>query len=136
VTLGLPLQSVSPAIFVNPDGSPWILDADSGVLLDSSKPARAKSKIQILATGLGQVTPDWPAGMAAPLSDPPRVRANVRVYLDRVPLEITRATLAPGYIGSYLIEAAMPAIVNNGPAELYIEADDQPSNHVRIYIQQ
>lgn len=135
VTLGLPLQSVSPAIFVNPDGSPWILDSDSGVLLDSSKPARAKSMIQILATGLGQVTPDWPAGVAAPLSDPPRVQANVRVYLDRIPLEVTRASLAPGYIGSYVVEAVMPAIVNNGPAELYVEADGQTSNHVRIYVQ-
>jgi len=136
VTLGLPLQSVSPAIFVNPDGSPWILDAASGVLLDSSKPAHSKSHIQILATGLGQVTPDWPAGVAAPLSDPPRVQANVRVYLDRIPLEVTRAALAPGYIGSYMIEAAIPAIVNAGPAELYVEADGEASNHVRIYVQQ
>lgn len=136
VTLGLPLLSASPAIFVNPDGSPWILDADSGVMLDSSKPARAKSKIQILATGLGQVTPDWPAGVAAPLSDPPRVRANVRVYLDHVPLEVTQATLAPGYIGSYIIEAVIPTIVNSGPSELYVEEEDQPSNHVRIYVQQ
>jgi len=136
LTLGLPLQSVSPAIFVNPDGSPWILDADSGVLLDSSKPARAKSKIQILATGLGQVTPDWLAGVAAPLSDPPRVLANVRVYLDRIPLEVSRATLAPGYIGSYIVEAVLPSIVNNGPAELYVEAENQSSNRVRIYIQQ
>jgi uncharacterized protein (TIGR03437 family) len=136
MTLGLTLQSVSPAIFVNPDGSPWILDAESGVLLDSSKPARAKSRIQILATGLGQVTPDWPAGVAAPLSDPPRVQANIRVYLDRIPLEVTRATLAPGYIGSYIVEAALPAIVNNGPAELSVEADGQLSNRVRIYVQQ
>jgi uncharacterized protein (TIGR03437 family) len=135
MTLGLPLQSASPAIFVNPDGSPWILDS-SGVLLDSSKPARAKSNIQIIATGLGQVTPDWPAGVAAPLSDPPRVSANVRVYLDRVPLEVTQASLAPGYIGSYMIQAVIPAIVNAGPAELYVEADGQPSNHVRIYVQQ
>jgi len=136
VTLGLPLQSASPAIFVNPDGSPWILDSAGGVLLDSSKPARAKSNIQIIATGLGQVTPDWPAGVAAPLSDPPQVQANVRVYLDRVPLEVTQASLAPGYIGSYMIEAVLPAIVNNGPAELYVEADGHPSNHVRIYVQQ
>src|SRR5262249_41148787 len=30
--LGLPLQNVSPAIFIDPEGTPLILDADSGVL--------------------------------------------------------------------------------------------------------
>ncbi len=135
IVVGLPLQTVSPAIFVNPDGSPWIMDADTGVLLDSSKPALANSHIQILATGLGRVTPDWPAGVAAPLSDPPRVQANVKVYADRIPLQVVQATLAPGYIGSYLIEAQIPAVVNNGPTELYVEADGQSSNRVRIYLQ-
>jgi hypothetical protein len=29
----------------------------------------------------------------------------------------------------------LPKIVNYGPAELYIEADGQPSNRVRLYIE-
>jgi uncharacterized protein (TIGR03437 family) len=112
-----------------------ILDADSGVLLDSTKPAHANTRIQILATGLGLVKPDWPTGMAAPHSDPPRVVAPVRAYLDRVPVEVTQATLAPGYIGFYLIEIQLPQIVNAGPAELSVEAEGQPSNRVRLYIE-
>jgi hypothetical protein len=39
-----------------------------------------------------------------------------------VPLVVTRATLAPGYIGFYLVEAELPAVVDAGPAELYREA--------------
>jgi uncharacterized protein (TIGR03437 family) len=97
-------------------------------------PARSGARIQILATGLGRVQPEWPSGMAAPLESPPRVVAPVRVLLDRVPVEVTRATLAPGYIGFYLVEAQLPEIVNAGPAELYIEAGNQPSNRVRIYL--
>ncbi len=134
--MGFALRSASPAIFVDPDGSPLVLDSESGVLLDSSKPARPKSRIQILATGLGRVRPDYPAGVAAPLNEPPQVVARVRVYMDGIPLEVTQAILAPGYIGYYLIEAELPAIVNQGAAELYVEVEGQASNHVRLYLAQ
>ena len=61
LTIGLPLQQVAPAIFVDPEVAVdpgW----NSGILLDGSKPAHAKTRIQILATGLGRVRPDWPTG--------------------------------------------------------------------------
>jgi uncharacterized protein (TIGR03437 family) len=135
LTVGLPLQSVSPAIFVDPEGTPLVMDADSGVLLDSTKPAHANSRIQILATGLGLVKPDWPTGLVAPQTDPPRVVASVKAYLDRVPVDVTQASLAPGYIGFYLIEVQLPQIVNAGPAELFVEAEGQLSNRVRLYIE-
>jgi uncharacterized protein (TIGR03437 family) len=60
--------------------------------------------------------------------------ANIKAYLDRVPIEVTQAILAPGYIGFYLVEAQIPAVVNDGPAELYLEADGQTSNRVRIVV--
>jgi uncharacterized protein (TIGR03437 family) len=135
MTVGLPLQSVSPAIFVDPEGTPLILDADSGVLLDSTKPAHSNSRIQILTTGLGLVRPDWPTGLVAPQTDPPRVVAPVHAYLDHSPVVVTQASLAPGYIGFYLIEIQLPQIVNAGPGELYVEAEGQQSNRVRIYTQ-
>ena len=134
LTVGLPLQSVSPAIFVDPEGTPLILDAETGVLLDANKPARANTRVQVLATGFGQVQPNWPTGMAAPLQDPPRVMATVKANLDGIPLEVTQATLAPGYIGFYLIEIQLPQIVNSGPAELVLEAEGQQSNRVRLYV--
>jgi uncharacterized protein (TIGR03437 family) len=133
LTVGLPLQNVSPSIFVDPEGTPLILDAESGVLLDSTKPARSSSRIQILTTGLGLVKPDWPTGLVAPQTDPPRVIATVRAYLDRTPVNVTQASLAPGYIGFYLVEIELPQIVNAGPAELYVEAEGQQSNRVRLY---
>jgi uncharacterized protein (TIGR03437 family) len=134
LTLGVPLRSVAPAVFVDRDGTPMVLDADRGILLDAMTPARSGARIQILATGLGRVQPEWPTGLAAPLESPPRVVAPVKVYLDRVPVEVTRATLAPGYIGFYLVEVQLPEIVNAGPAELYIEAGDQPSNRVSVHL--
>ncbi len=134
-TLGLPVQAVSPAIFVNRDGSPMVLDGDSGLMLDGRNTAHSGSRLQILATGLGRVRPDWPTGMAAPLENPPVVAASVKAYLDRVPVQVTQAALAPGYIGFYLIEVQLPAIVNAGPAELYIAADGQESNRVQVVLE-
>jgi uncharacterized protein (TIGR03437 family) len=133
--MGLALRPTSPGIFVDRDGTPMLLDGDSGVLLDAMTPARSNGRIQILATGLGRVRPEWPAGTPAPADNAPRVVAQVKAYLDREPVEVTRAILAPGYVGFYLVEIQMPKIVNYGPAELYIETDGQGSNRVRLYIE-
>jgi uncharacterized protein (TIGR03437 family) len=136
LTFEVPLRSVSPAIFVDPEGTPLIMDAASGVLLDASKPARAGTRIQVLATGFGQVKPDWPTGLEAPLKDPPRVAATVHAYLNGSPVEVTQASLAPGYVGFYLIEIRIPRITDAGPAELYLDAEGQQSNRVRLYVEQ
>jgi len=105
------------------------------VMLDAMSPARSGNRIQILGSGLGRVRPEWPAGVAAPMDAPPSVVARVRAWLDRTPVEVTRAVLAPGYVGFYLIEIELPSIVNYGPAELYIEADGRESNRVRVFIE-
>jgi uncharacterized protein (TIGR03437 family) len=133
--LDLPVLPVSPAIFVDPDGTPLLLDGDTGTVLDAMNPARSNARVQILATGLGRVRPEWPTGMAAPLDTPPQVVAAVRAYVDRDPVEVASATLAPGFVGFYLVEIQLPAIVNAGPAELYVQAGGQESNRVRLYIE-
>jgi uncharacterized protein (TIGR03437 family) len=135
VTLpAVPLDTAAPAIFVGQDGSPMLLDADSGVLLDAMTPARSRSHIEVLATGLGRVNPDWPTGIAAPLQNPPQVTGTVAAYLDREPVQVTRAVLAP-YIGFYMVDIEVPKIVNSGPAELYLEVNGKLSNRVRLYIE-
>ena len=139
-TVGLTLQATSPAIFVDPDGTPLLLDADSGVLLDASKPAHSGSRIQVLATGLGRVRPEWPTGVAAPLNDPPAVLAAVTASLDGTPVPVTQAVLAPGYVGFYMVEIQLPRVVNAGPADLFIQAAGEAtggrqSNHVRVYLE-
>lgn len=130
------LQATAPAIFVDRDGAPMALDADRGVLLDAMTPARAGSRLQVLATGLGAVTPEWPTGLPAPLENAPRVLAPVRAFIDRVPVEVVRATLAPGYIGFYVVEFFVPDIVNLGPAEFHLEVGGQESGRVTLYLTQ
>ena len=128
------LGPAAPAIFVDRDGSPILLDEDSGMMLNAMNPAHSRTHLQILATGLGRVNPEWPTGIPGPVDNPPQVVATVHAYLDRQPVEVTRAVLAP-YIGFYIIDVNVPKIVNYGPAELYLEVDGQLSNRVRVYIQ-
>jgi uncharacterized protein (TIGR03437 family) len=136
MTADLPLQRVAPVIFVDADGSPLITDAETGLLLDASSPVKPQGRLQILATGLGRVRPDWPAGMAAPLQDSPAVIAPVRVFLDREPLAVTRAVLAPGLVGFYLVEVQVPELLNTGTSELFLEVAGQESNRVKLYTEQ
>ncbi len=70
--------------------------------------------------------------MAAPLREPPAVAVRVEAYLDGSPVEVTRATLAPGYVGFYLVEVQLPLLVNGGPGEIYLRAAGRRSNRVRI----
>ncbi len=131
----LALQPVSPAIIVGRDGAPMLWDSETGLPLDIRNGAHSNGKLQIWATGLGRVNPDWPTGLAAPLENPPAVVASIKVYLDGAPVTVTRATLVPGYVGFYLIEVQLPLVLNSGTSELYISADSQPSNKVPLTVE-
>jgi uncharacterized protein (TIGR03437 family) len=136
VQFGMQVQPVSPAIFVARDGAPMLQDSDSGLLLDARKAAHAGARLLVFATGLGLVSPQWPTGVPAPADNPPAVAANVRAFLNGAPVAVTRATLAGGYIGFYVVELQLPALNNSGPAELYLTADGVESNRVQITIEQ
>jgi uncharacterized protein (TIGR03437 family) len=134
-TVPVTVKNAAPAIFVDAEGSPLILDAASGLVVDPGIAVHAGSTVQVLATGLGRVTPDWPTGVAAPLDSPPAVMAPVTAFLDGSPVPVTRATLAPGYIGYYVVELQIPAIVNRGTAELRIVMNGEESNRVKLYLE-
>jgi uncharacterized protein (TIGR03437 family) len=136
VRLGMQVQPVSPAIFVGLDGAPILQDADTGLLVDARKASHPGARLLVSATGLGKVTPAWPTGLAASVDNPPAVAATIRAFVNGAPVPVTRATLAGGFIGFYVIEVQLPAINNSGPAELYITADGVESNRVQFLIEQ
>jgi len=133
MTRDLPVLPASPAIFVSQDSVPWIYDADSGMPLDRNV-AHPGQRLQVMVNGMGKVHPDWPAGIPAPAQDTPVVAAKVQAYLDRSEVPVARATLAPGYVGMYLVELELPVVANYGAMELYVTADGQESNRVQIVI--
>ena len=114
----LTVQDAAPAIFVDADGSPLILDASSGLNVDPKLAVYAGSTVQILATGLGKVTPEWPSGVPAPLDTPPAVSGTVTAFLDGRHIEVTRAVLAPGYVGIIWSSCKYRPMVNRGVSEL------------------
>jgi uncharacterized protein (TIGR03437 family) len=134
-TVPLTVKDAAPAIFVDADGAPLILDADSGLVVDPGIAVHAGSTVQVLATGLGRVTPDWPTGVPAPLDSPPAVAAPVTAFLDGSPVPVTRATLAPGYVGYYIVELRIPPIVNQGTGELRIVMNGEESDRVKLYLE-
>ena len=79
----LPVLPVSPAIMVSSDGAPMLWDADTGLPIDFRNVAHSNGRMQIWATGLGRVRPDWPTGMQAPAENTPAVVAQIRAFLDR-----------------------------------------------------
>jgi len=133
-SLQLPMEAVSPAIFVD-GGAPLVLSAATGRLLDLTRPARGGDRLLILASGLGRVEPAWPTGVPAPLEDPPKPTAAVAATLNGKPLRVISASLAGGYVGAYFVEVELPIELNAGPAELQIAAAGAESNAVRIFVQ-
>jgi uncharacterized protein (TIGR03437 family) len=136
VQVGMRVLPVSPVIFVTHDGAPMLQDSDSGLLLDPRNAAKSGARVQVFATGLGRVNPEWPTGMQAPLENPPAVAASIHAYLNGTAIPVTRATLAPGYIGLYVVEVQLPTLNNAGVNELYIMAGGVESNRVPIVIEQ
>ena len=134
-TVPLVVKDAAPAIFVDADGAPLVLDAASGLVVDPKTAIYAGSTVQLMATGLGRVTPDWPTGIPAPLENPPTAATPVSAFLDGKPLEVTRATLAPGYVGYYIVELRIPSIVNRGAGELRIVMNGEESNRVKLYLE-
>lgn len=133
--LSLALEATAPAIFLDGDGAPVLIDAETGLVVDALSAIRPGTRLQVMAAGLGRVRPDWPAGVPAPLENAPRVIAPVRVVFDGVRVDPLRATLAPGYVGLYLVEFQVPRLVNAGSAELYLEAGERASNRSRLFVQ-
>jgi len=131
----LTVRDASPALFVDGEGAPLLLDSASGLVLDPNVAVHAGALVQILATGLGKVTPDWPSGVPAPLDSPPAVRGAISAYLDGTPVQVTRATLAPGYVGYYIVELQIPSILNRGASELRILMNGEESNRVKLYLE-
>jgi uncharacterized protein (TIGR03437 family) len=134
MTTSLAVQPVSPAILVGRSGVPVLYDADTSLPLDLRNAAHSNGRVGVMMTGLGRVRPDWPAGVPAP-ENAPEVAAPMQAFLDGAPVQVTRATLAPTYVGFYLVELQLPAITNAGMSELHLAADGHESNKVQIWIE-
>jgi uncharacterized protein (TIGR03437 family) len=58
------------------------------------------------------------------------------VLLDGLDLPVLRATLAPGYIGYYLVEVRLPAFLDTGISALVVDAGGNVSPPAGIHLDQ
>jgi len=145
-TVTIPLNPTAPGIFsldLSGAGQGAILNADYSIV-DARHPAVAgRDVILIYASGLGPVTPSLPSGAASQVignSFPQLVRLP-QVLIGGVPVpqdsnNIPFAGLAPGFVGLYQVNVAVPANVAGGSqvSVQIVTAEGQRSNTVTIAV--
>ncbi|MGC4052170.1 MAG: hypothetical protein QM757_22765 [Paludibaculum sp.] len=137
VVFGLPLQSTAPAVLIDRDGTPVLIDADSGVQLDAMHPARPGMRVQILMSGLGRVQPDWPTGDGRPSGRRSACGGPRASHIGWQPARGgSRHTGARLHRLLSRRSASLPEFVDAGSSELALEVGGKASNRVRLYVAQ
>jgi uncharacterized protein (TIGR03437 family) len=131
--------SFSPGIFstnAQGTGQGAILDA-SYHLVDPSSPAVPGSTyLQIYCTGLGEVTNPPPTGSPAPENPLAYTTTTPTVTVGNVPAQVLFSGLAPGYVGLYQVNAAVPSGAPGGAAvPVIMSMPGATSNTVTIAVE-
>jgi uncharacterized protein (TIGR03437 family) len=134
------LSAVSPGIFsMNGQGfgQGAIVDAMSGVLLDSSNPAiMGSTYVSIYCTGLGPVSNQPASGAASPGGPLASTPTNPTVTIGGATAQVLFSGLAPGWVGEYQVNALVPATSSVGSAvPVTIAMGGVTSNTVTLAVQ-
>jgi uncharacterized protein (TIGR03437 family) len=81
----------------------------NGSTVSVANPAVAGETISLYATGLGAVTANLPLGAAAPDYPTTATATLPQILLGDTPLALAFSGLAPGYVGLYQVNAAVPS---------------------------
>lgn len=141
----VPLATVNPGIFVlNTSGQAAAMIASTdGVVagpegsFPGARPAKPGEAIEVLATGLGQVT-NQPATGAAASTDPASVTvASVTARVGGEAMTVTSSGLLPSFAGIYQVKLKLADDVATGDAvPLVIRVGGVDSNTVYIAVEQ
>jgi uncharacterized protein (TIGR03437 family) len=109
----------APAVFLSgvagPETDlPTVFRADTGLLVTTSNPIHRGDALIIYLTGMGAVAPLVTNGYPGPSNPLANALAAPTVEIGGVPLSVSYAGLAPGEVGVYQINAAVPASVPQG----------------------
>jgi uncharacterized protein (TIGR03437 family) len=118
--LNVTILSAAPSVFrasgdPNADGSgAMVYRASNNSLVSPQNPVQAGDDLVIFAAGLGRTMPAIRAGEAAPADPLSMAVIPVEVTLDGAPLMVDNASLTPGGIGIYQINAKAPLGLGGG----------------------
>lgn len=126
-----------PGIFtINAQGTGqgFVYGPDGATLADAANPAERGAEASLLATGLGEVDPPFPAGVAGP--DPaPSVLASLEMTVGGQPAVIRGAELMPSRTGVYRVRFEVPADAAVGDAvEIVLTAAGRAARPVTMAV--
>jgi uncharacterized protein (TIGR03437 family) len=112
------INTTAPSIFRSGTAGPetniaTVFRAVNGEIVTPSNPVHRNEALVIYATGLGNTTPEIPAGMPAPADPLSYTVVLPKILLGNVGLPVTYSGLAPGQVGVYQINVLVPG---NAPA--------------------
>ena len=122
------VREISPNMLTIPNSDPEscqdaVFHAASGIPADAKHPAAAGETVEIYATGLGPTRPQVRAGMVAPAAPPATLRYPVMVLVGGMPATVEFAGLAPGEIGIYQVNAAIPSGLGRGRQQVTLSVN-------------
>jgi len=122
------VSQLAPAIFLLSDGVTGAVENQDGTLNSAANPLSRGQVLVVYATGLGAVT--------AANDGLSRVDSTVTAVVNNVELQVAYAGLAPGFIGLYQVNIAIPAATPPGSGiSLTLKQGGQSSNTVNITLQ-
>jgi uncharacterized protein (TIGR03437 family) len=135
------ISVAQPAVFTQDNsgtgaGSILIQNSAGMVFLATpATPATAGDTLLIFCAGLGAVTPDVPAGAAAPSSPLAMTTNPVTVTVGGQTAQVLFAGLAPGFAGLYQVNATVPSGITAGSdIPVILTVDDISSTPVTVAI--
>jgi len=108
-SLSVPLLAAQPGLFVYNGSNGAFLHGASNTLITASSPATAGEVVVLYATGLGAVNPPVATNTQAPTTSLVNAVIKPTVTMGGQTATVSFAGLAPGFIGLYQINAAVPA---------------------------
>jgi beta-glucosidase len=133
------LAQYAPGIFtVNGQGTGAgaILDSSYNLIATSNPAGAGATVVLIYCTGLGPVTNQPASGYPAPSNPPAMTTATPVVTIGGVPAQVLYSGLAPGAVGEYQLNVAVPANAPTGDAvPVIVSMGGAVSNTVQIAVQ-
>jgi uncharacterized protein (TIGR03437 family) len=111
-----------------------IINNSTGRLVSAAEPAKVGDVLIIFATGLGTVSPFVPTGVPAAFNPLSRTLAPVTVTVGGIEARPLFSGLAPGFVGLYQVNVAIPPGVSTGRVNLVINELSAVSNSAPIFI--
>ncbi len=128
-------NSAPGVLTLNGSGSgPAAVLHTNGTLVNEANPAKPGEALEIFLTGLGEVTPPVPDGVASPSFPLSRVTRPLSVYIAGQPTFVGFAALAPGFVGVYESYVLISPSLSGGNQLLAIDTPDAFTQQATIFI--